>query len=343
MDFLRCVVQSFWLKIGLGLLFGILLSLDDYFDNAPLELISQSIFLAMFCTFVLWTGSEYIFLKVNQLISWEHSPLKKAIILSLLNLAFVTATLVSVVAVYYTSILHKEVKFEYYYIDLIFGLLITIIVNLIYIGIDFYTFWKKSKYEVELLKTENIKSQLETLKSQINPHFLFNSLNTLISVVDTNPTIAKDYIQNLSKVYRYILQIKDQDLVTLEQELQFTEAYCSLFKIRFEDKISFNIEVDDASLKKYLPSLVLQILIENAIKHNAIGEQNHLKVEIYIELQKLIIRNNMQPKKQTVESEKTGLQNIAERYKLLLNDEIEVIQNAAFFTVKIPLANQITK
>lgn len=188
-------------------------------------------------------------------------------------------------------------------------------------------------------KTETAK--FETLKSQIDPHFLFNSLNVLTSLIGENPYQAEKFTTKLSKVYRYVLEQRNKDLIPLVEELQFAKTYMELLQMRFEDAIEFEIpsQVSDDSLK--IVPLSLQLLLENAVKHNVVSSSKPLKVRIFVEDGYLQVQNNINPKEAIGKSTKVGLRNIAERYGLITNKHVEITNDNKTFTVSLPLLIKI--
>lgn len=160
----------------------------------------------------------------------------------------------------------------------------------------FYSQWSDALKREEKLAQEKLLFQYETLKSQVNPHFLFNSLNTLSSLVHSNPSLSEEFIRKLSNIYRYILENQEKDLVPLTDEVQFVQEYFSLQKIRDEEKIELNVQLPETE-NLLIPPVSLQLLIENALKHNAATRKNPLVVTIHSEgIDKLVVRNNLQPK-----------------------------------------------
>jgi len=200
---------------------------------------------------------------------------------------------------------------------------------------------QKNQLEIEQLKQENLEARLSLLKQQVSPHFLFNSLSTLKTIAKESET--KNYIIQLSNVYRYLLNDKgyqNNNLVSLKEELAFTQSYLYILSERFEDALQVRIQVEDKLMSKRLPPLALQILIENAIKHNIVSIEEPLQITISTEKDKfLVVENKLQPKLSTEDSLGMGLQNIKDRYKLLEDKDIEIIKTEALFTVKIPLLN----
>lgn len=209
----------------------------------------------------------------------------------------------------------------------------------IYESIIFYTKLQKSIQEKEQLQKENIRSQLEGLKNQVNPHFLFNSLNTLTYLIPEDPDKAINFVQKLSKVYRYILEIRDKKIITIGEELEFLNAYVFLLKERFGENLDINIHIPGEYFKRKIVPLSLQILFENAIKHNIISTQRPLMIKVFVENEKLIIKNNLQKKNQVISSTKMGLQNIKNRYQFFTDKEVDVIVTHNSFLVALPLVD----
>jgi two-component system, LytTR family, sensor kinase len=195
---------------------------------------------------------------------------------------------------------------------------------------------QNSILEIQQLKKEKLEAQLNSLKQQISPHFLFNSLSTLKTMV--KEADAKKFIIQLSNVYRYLLQFNEHSLTTLREELDFTNSYLHVLRERFEEALEVTMQIDETVLDKRLPPLALQLLIENAIKHNIISLDEHLLIEIFNEKDVfLVVRNTLHPKLSREKSTGVGLQNIKERYALLSDKKIEIHQSDLSFAVKIPL------
>jgi LytS/YehU family sensor histidine kinase len=190
------------------------------------------------------------------------------------------------------------------------------------------------------LETENLQAQLNSLQQQLNPHFLFNSLNSLHSLIAEDPKKSQDFVQNLSLIFRYSLDFQKRKLITIQEELAFLEAYIYLLKIRFGDKLLFEFE-EVKHIKGFLPPFALQLLIENAVNHNEISTKKTLRISIDFdaELNQIIIKNNLNPKRQPSDGAGLGLLNLSNRYVLLANKSIEIEQTETFFEVKIPIIN----
>jgi sensor histidine kinase YesM len=204
----------------------------------------------------------------------------------------------------------------------------------------FYIQWTEAVDRAQKLREEKLIFQYETLKSQVNPHFLFNSLNSLSSLLRKDLDLSEQYIQKLSTIYRYILENENKELVTLSAEIEFVKNYFYLQKIRDEEKIELKIELNVIENIQILP-VSLQLLVENALKHNSATRKQPLEIVIHFEgLDKIVVRNNLQKKTQLNGSSKIGLKNLNERSRLILNREIEVLETADEFVVKIPVKTE---
>jgi two-component system, LytTR family, sensor kinase len=207
----------------------------------------------------------------------------------------------------------------------------------IYESIYFKNELQKSIEEKEMLKRESLHAQLNALKTQVNPHFLFNNLNTLVSIIPEDPGRAVDFVQQLAKVYRHILEVKDEKSILLKEELDVLKAYSFLLKTRFGDNLDISLNVQEEKMNKRIIPLSLQILMENAIKHNIVSGEKPLKITVFAENGRLVVRNNLQKKNQLTESTGIGLDNLRNRYRLISGKQVEVHENSADFTVSIPL------
>ena len=195
----------------------------------------------------------------------------------------------------------------------------------------------KLQQEAAELQKENNTARYAALQNQLNPHFLFNSLNTLIAEIEYNPSNAVRFTKHLSSVYRYVLQSQDKTLVPLNEELDFMKSYLFLHEVRLGNCISCECLVPDDYSDAMLPPLTLQLLVENVIKHNSITSGKPMRIHIDIENNYLIVSNPIQPKKSNDSSSGVGLNNLSNRCKLMLGEEIIVIKENNSFTVKVPL------
>lgn len=203
-----------------------------------------------------------------------------------------------------------------------------------------YISWKNQKIQLEnqQLQAEIFQSQYETLKNQLNPHMLFNSLNTLNTLIRETPEKAQNYLQELSHVLRYTLQDNQTHCVTLQEEMLFVNSYIYLLQMRYEDNLTFIVQLSQEDLHRQLPPMAIQLLIENAIKHNEISNRNPLTITISSKGNKIEVKNRIQPKLTDSHGTGIGLSNLSKRYQLLFGQDIEVQEQNGYFIVNLPLA-----
>lgn len=228
-------------------------------------------------------------------------------------------------------ILHKATQTV-----LLVGLLIVLIHLLVIIISNLLKESIENRHEIAELRQAKLQSDYNSLKDRLNPHFLFNNLSILKSLIQYSPESATVFTQNFTNVYRYVLKSHNEKTVTLKEELLFLDSYIALHKERIGEGLKIKINIDDALLQKSIPPMSLQLLVENAIKHNVANKLHHLKIEIFSEGNMLVVRNNLNIK-ETTYSTHTGLQTLIQQYQLLENREVEVIKNDECFIVKLPI------
>ncbi len=217
-------------------------------------------------------------------------------------------------------------------------LLISIMVLAIYEAIYYYNRLMQAIREEERAKQIVVEAQFDALRNQARPHFLFNSLNTLRDIIENDPKPeAIQFVDKLSDVYRYILESGNSKLITLEQELEFARAYIHIQSERFGDNIQINWKIPNNKLHSRLVPMSLQLLLENAIKHNVISKSNPLVINISIDEENIRVENNIQTKSTQIPSTKVGLNNIEKRYDLVADRSIKIENNGEQFVVSIPL------
>ncbi len=290
---------------------------------------------------IIWEVNKMIDKWLNTKYSWIENSKQRLIAQAIAFTAFTS------IALFLLMFSMHQIKFddgriinrkmrEMFFPALFFALALVAIS----ISFNFFKAWKKSLLEVEKYKTQSTEAQLQNLKNQINPHFLFNNLSVLTSLVYQNQDRAVEFIHELSKVYRYVLDNKNSELVTLNEELDFLHHYTYLLKIRFEDAISFSVIIDEKDKQGYLPPMCLQMLVENTIQHNEASQENPLKVNIYTIDHALIIENNIQLRSDKPESSRTGLKNIQSRYAYFADKNVEISNNGEVFKVTLPLMSK---
>ncbi len=290
-------------------------------------------------TAFIWIGNRYIMIYSRKKYPHFDAVRKRIILQSSLMVVF---TIVSNIALgrVFSPIFNADRTTSYS--DVLIhsnsaALFSTIMVIAVYESIFFMNQLRQAVQEREKLKRETISAELQALKTQVNPHFLFNNLNTLASLIPEDPKVAVDFVQQLSKLYRHILEVKDEPVIALRDELDVMRAYAFLLHTRFGNNLDVSIQVPEEKLDKKVIPLSLQILMENAIKHNIVSSDRPLKVDVVASNGKLVVSNNLQKKNQVNESTGIGLDNIRSRYALYGNARVEVIDNGTSFTVSIPL------
>lgn len=217
------------------------------------------------------------------------------------------------------------------------NLLITMVVTVFFHAIYFYRVVQQKKVTEQKIIAGTASAKFDALKNQLDPHFLFNSLNVLTSLIEEDPDQAQKFTTSLSKVYRYVLEQKNKDLVSVDEELKFASTYIRLLQMRFEDSILFDIPEKALNSEAKIVPLSLQLLLENAVKHNVVSSEKPLKIEVFEENGMLVIRNNLQEKQVVKGSSGVGLQNIQERYKILSNKKVIITKSATEFTAELPM------
>lgn len=226
-----------------------------------------------------------------------------------------------------------EEKMENYYTAIIITLIITFAAH----GFYFYKKYQENRVKEQKIIAGTASAKFETLKNQIDPHFLFNSLNVLSSLIEENPDSAQRFTTSLSKVYRYVLEQKDKELVSVQEELAFAKTYMNLLKMRFENSVFYELPEQVSNEEARVVPLSLQLLLENTIKHNVVSQQKPLHIKIYEEGGYLVVQNILQKKEVLQDRRGVGLQNIVSRYAIITARKVQVEESKQHFTVKIPV------
>ena len=221
---------------------------------------------------------------------------------------------------------------------LMVGLSVNIIFETLYEVNYIISKYKETAYEKEMLEQMNLQQEFDNLKEKVNPHFLFNCFNTLSSLITENKQLAEKFLDELSKVYRYLLRNNEDGLSTVENEMKFIESYFQLMNTRYGEGINANIRIDKKYFPYLVPSLSMQLLVENAIKHNVVSRESPLSIEIFTtEGRQLVVNNNLNKKNRKENSTRIGLQNIESKYKLMNQDGFQVVHGEKNFMVVLPM------
>lgn len=313
-------------------------------DEKTLENFMLTIAISSMYSFVLGAGNGLINDFLNKKFPWSEATTKRAVI------SIVSILSANIILVYFCNymnfvVFQKAATTEEYftgkynYINW-FTINIALLISAFLHAKGFMEELKKtSKKEVveQKLIAKSANAQFESLKNQLDPHFLFNSLNVLSSLIDENPRQAQKFTASMSKIYRYVLEQKDKELVTVEDELEFAKTYCELLKTRFEDSVDFIFDVKKEDYRRFVVPLSLQLLLENCIKHNFATSSKPLIIKIYSENDTLCIENNLQVREQIKESSGIGLANIVQRYSLLTKKNVFIEKSDDYFKVKLPV------
>ena len=291
-------------------------------------------------SFVLGFSNMYFFDYMNSR-SWKKEDTIKRSIIGILS-----STVITLIGLFFlrafTSVafngrsFHDFIvneKFRYYQ----FGLWITLTIVIIFHFIYYYNKYQQNRIKEQKVIAGTASAKFDALKNQLDPHFLFNSLNVLTSLIEENPENAQKFTTSLSKVYRYVLEQKNKELVFVDEELAFAKTYMSLLKMRFEDSIIFDIPDKANNPESKVVPLSLQLLLENAVKHNTVTATKPLHIKIYEDGDSLVVENNLQPKQIVKKSSGVGLNNIMQRYDLLTDKKIHITKEANRFAVTIPM------
>tara|TARA_R110002096_G_scaffold101579_3_gene224720 strand:- start:3656 stop:4996 length:1341 start_codon:yes stop_codon:yes gene_type:complete len=290
--------------------------------------------------FVLGYSNMYFFGYMERR-QWKKKDTVKRIVIGVIGSTvitliglFVLRALTSMVygGVSFSDFIANE-KFKYYQ----FGVWVTLTIVITFHVIYFYNRYQQNRIKEQKVIAGTASAKFDALKNQLDPHFLFNSLNVLTSLIEENTESAQKFTTALSKVYRYVLEQKNKELVTVDEELQFAKTYMSLLKMRFEDSIIFDMPEKASNPESKVVPLSLQLLLENAVKHNMVTASKPLHIKIYEDADNLVVENNLQPKQIVKKSSGVGLSNIKQRYDLLTDKKVYINKEANRFAISIPM------
>jgi hypothetical protein len=281
----------------------------------------------------MWLGIQQITCWLDDKISWTKFPIARMIIGLVVTAAYTIAMVLllkwmfeSATGVYMGN--PREVINS--------ALVITLVITFFMTSRSFLFNWRQTSIDAERLKKESIAAQYESLKTQVNPHFLFNSFNVLSNLVYQDQDKAVKFIKQLSDVYRYVLDSRTKELVTIQDELHFLKSYVFLQQMRFGDKLRIDLHLDN--VQSQVAPLALQMLFENAIKHNIVSQDDPLTVRAFREGNFIVVENNLQVKAViSEESSGLGLENITRRYEFLSPNKVQVLKSGTHFIVKLPI------
>lgn len=310
------------------------------------ERLAWVFFYNMLYGYSLYYANTYVFIYLDRLFKDDRFNKKRVLI------GFSCSFLVSIFTIFLLRIV-EDVVFENksleqffktekpsnYFVAMIITVIVTLMIHLVY----FYKAYQEHKLKEQKIIAGTASAKFESLKNQLDPHFLFNSLNVLSSLIEENPENAQKFTTSLSKIYRYVLEQRDKELISVAEELKFAKTYMNLLKMRFENSITFELPEDFGNEEAKVVPLSLQLLLENCIKHNIVSESKPLHIKIEIEDNQLTITNNLQKKEVLQDRKGVGLQNIVNRYAILTKRNVMVEENEKHFKIFLPiLTKQIT-
>ena len=304
-----------------------------------IKLLVQFGFVALY-TFSLIFANSLLYSYLDKIFSTDRFSKKRLIV------GFMSSFLVSLLVIFLLRIFEELVvnrnSLDYFMsnekaANYVTAIIITFIVTLSLYAFHFYKAFNENKVKEQKIIAGTANAKFESLKNQIDPHFLFNSLNVLSSLIEENPDNAQKFTTSLSKIYRYVLEQKDKDLVTVQEELNFAKTYMNLLKMRFENSISFELPENYDNPEARVVPLSLQLLLENTIKHNIVSEQKPLHIKIFVKDNYLVIQNDLQKKEILQDRQGVGLQNIISRYAILTQRKVIVNQSEKEFAVHLPI------
>lgn len=290
-----------------------------------------------FIAFAIWQGNRYLLFRLRLRFSWLSQPMYKVIALVVSNIFYTIPISVGLMTMWYVFALQAEADWGVIYKATALCVVCVVFITHTYETVFLIKSWGTDKSKSEQLEKAKAQAELEALKNQIDPHFMFNSLNTLSHLIESDPLKAKQFNDDLAEVFRYILYHKDRDLVLLSEELLFAERYFSLIRIRFGNAVLFSVHSTVTADEFLLPPISLQILLENAIKHNEFSEERPMRISLHVSAGTAVITNEIRPKSGRKQSSNTGLKNLNERYKLITEKEIDIRRTENTFTVQLPL------
>ncbi len=287
---------------------------------------------------LLWWGNRKLTSALDRLMPWSRSGSFRLFVqlssgllylLVLINITYLVLKLV---------LTTDPPTIEQVIVTNVFGAFIFIPTFCIYFSIHFLKHWRLSVLEKEKMQKEQIRSQLISLRNQLDPHFLFNNLNILSALIDKDPGRSKRFLEKFSDVYRSLLRSKSEDLIKLTEELEFIEAYIFLMRTRFDDQIQFTKNLQPGHASRMIPPLTLQILVENAVKHNTINETTPLTIHLLqLDDDYLMVSNTLSHTPNDIAGHGSGLINIQNRYAYFTGKPVRIIRTDTHFEVHIPL------
>jgi len=331
-------VKRTFVRIGIILGIGLLVMAALWFFVEPGPIFYFTTGWLIVIALLLWFGNRQLTLRLDKILPWSKYGNWRFFIQLVLGLAYL---LLLVNGIYYAIkvfLTDDPPTREQFTVMNVWGAAIFIPAFSLYFSLHFLRHWRTSELEAAKSQKESMRAQLDSLKNHLDPHFLFNNLNILSSLIDKDSAVSKQFIAKFAEVYRTMLNTKSDDLIPVYDELSFIESYMYLIHMRFENHIRFTVNLDKHTRNKMIPPLTLQMLIENAIKHNLITDGRPLSIEVEANETHLLVRNSSFVKPSDAsENHGSGLKNIEQRYAHFTDLKVEIRKTENYFEVRIPL------
>lgn len=288
-------------------------------------------------SFIIWHGNRFLLFKQREHYDWFANPLRKLVMLVFANVFYTAPVTILMLLWWYHFAGFAQPDWNVIKLVTLMNVIAVIFITHVYETVFLIKERENDIVRFEKLERAKAEAELEALKSQIDPHFMFNSLNTLAHLIKKDPGKALQFNENLSDVYRYILMNKDRELVQLKEEIEFLNNYYALLRLRFGKGVRLSINGSGEYDQFLIPPISLQILLENAVKHNKIDEKQPLRIDLQLTDSKLVFSNRLRLKRLKGKTPRIGLKSLSERYKLITQKEIEVHAADDIFSVSLPL------
>ncbi len=343
-DYVKEFPRAFFIGLAIFVVLNLIRAFNGSFSLD--ERLGVMFLYTILYSFALHLSNTFLFIRLDKIFVNERFS-KKRIFIGFVSSFFLTLFVIFLLRLFIKTIIENKLFTDFianesasdYVVASIFAFFILLIVHFIYL----YKGYQENKVKEQKIIAGTASAKFESLKNQIDPHFLFNSLNVLSSLIEENPENAQRFTTSLSKIYRYVLEQKDKELVSVEEELAFAKTYMNLLKMRFENSLFYELPETLPNPEAKVVPLSLQLLLENTVKHNVVSEQRPLNIRIFMDGDYLAIQNDYQKKEVLQERKGVGLQNIINRYGIITNRKVLIEQNEQTFTVKIPvLTKQIS-
>ncbi|GAB2786931.1 hypothetical protein GCM10027275_34390 [Rhabdobacter roseus] len=292
---------------------------------------------------LIWTFYYWLDYTLNKILPYEKSTTRRIALQVIIGwgtlkvFMLIVGTFFLVYFVPPDAIQFNKLNLIFIALTAFFG---STLMNVGFIANHFFKRWKENALRAAHLEREKTQVQFDNLKNQVNPHFLFNSLASLDGLIQENPLLARNFLRQLSKVYRYVLQSQEQGVVTLETEVEFVKNYILLLETRFEGALRVSMAIEEKAYERLIVPVTLQVLIENAIKHNTVSTQYPLEIRIRADDRFLYVSNSTLHRQQPDTSNQQGLQNLQALYTYLSKEKVEIVESETNFEVRVPWAEQ---